>query len=172
MKTLLLADSPRTIEHAGLERFSDKKVVLISSLTVPGITDRPEILLFDWEDFEVAGRLDKLAEVIATRQRFETEKANLTAESSTEDVEHILGCSRVHANRVLYDLRGGKIRQVSLREQILTLLDSGKEKKTGELIAAIDGHPNAIDNELRRLIDAGEIVRARWGVYALSPSTS
>ena len=155
-----------TIKHVGLDRFSGKKVVLSSSLELPGITDRPETLLFDWEDFQVAGRLDKLAEVIATRQRFETQKANLTAESSTEEVMRILGCSRVHANRVLYDLRGGKIRPISLREQILSLLTSSGEKKTGEIVAAIDGHPKAIDNELRKLVDAGEIVRVRWGVYA------
>ena len=154
-----------TIKHVGLDRFSGKKVVLISSLELPGITDRPETLLFDWEDFQVAGRLDKLAEVIATRQRFENEKAHLTAQSPTAEVERILGCSRVHANRVLYNLRGGKIRQVSLSEQILSLLASGGEKKTGELVAAIDGHPKAIDNELRKLVDAGEIVRVRWGVY-------
>ena len=155
-----------TIKHVGLDCFSGKKVVLISSLELPGITDRPETLLFDWEDFQVAGRLDKLAEVIATRQRFENEKANLTAQSPTAEVERILGCSRVHANRVLYNLRGGKIRSISLREQIVTALASGGEKKTGELVAAIDGHPKAIDNELRKLVDAGEIVRVGWGVYA------
>jgi len=155
-----------TVKHIGLDRFSGKKIVLISSLQLPGITDRPETLLFDWEDFQVAGRLDKLAEVITTRQRFENEKANLTAESSTEEVQRILGCSRVHANRVLYDLRGGKIRPTSLSDQILSLLTSGAEKKTRQLVAAIDGHPKAIDNELRKLVDAGEIVRVRWGVYA------
>ena len=80
----------------------------------------------------------------------------------------ILGCSRVHANRVLYDLRGGKIRPVSISEQILTSLTSGAEKKTREIVAAIDGHPKAIDNELRKLVSAGEIVRVRWGVYALN----
>ena len=155
-----------TVKHIGLDRSSGKKVVLISSLQLPGITDRPETLLFDWEDFQVAGRLDKLAEVITTRQRFENEKANLTAKSSSEEVMRILGCSRVHANRVLYDLRGGKIRPTSLSEQILSLLTSGAEKKTRQLVADIDGHPKAIDNELRKLVDAGEIVRVRWGVYA------
>ena len=132
-----------TIKHVGLDRFSGKKAVLISSLELPGITDRPETLLFDWEDFQVAARLDTLAEVIATRQRFESEKANLTAESSSEEVMRILGCSRVHANRVLYDLRGGKIRQVSLSQQILSLMASGEEKKTRELVAAIDGPPQS-----------------------------
>ena len=48
-------------------------MVLISSLEIPDITGRPETHLFDWEDFEVADGLDKLAETIAIRQRFEAE---------------------------------------------------------------------------------------------------
>ena len=73
------------VGRAGLNRWSGKKVVLMSSLEIPNITDRPETLLFDWEDFEVAGGLDKLPEVIETRQRFETERESLTPESSRQN---------------------------------------------------------------------------------------
>ena len=156
----------RTIHRVGLHRWSDKKVVLISSLAIPDITDRPDTLLFDWEDFEVAGGLDKLPEVIAIRQRFEIERDNLTAESSREKVEQVLGCSSRQANRVLQKLRGGKSLRVPFREQILTLLADG-EKRTAEFVVAIEGHPKAIKNELKRLVDAGEIVKVRWGVYTL-----
>ena len=157
----------RTLVRFRLDRQSDKKVVLISSLVLPDITDRPETLLFDWEDFEVAGGLDKLPEVIATRQHFETERANLTAESSREKVEQVLGCSSRQANRVLQRLRGGRILRVPFRQQILTLLSADGEKRTAEFVAAIEGHPKAIKNELKRLVDAGEIIKVRWGVYAL-----
>ena len=157
----------RTILRVGLNRWSGKKVVLISSLALPDITDRPETLLFDWEDFEVAGGLDKLPEVIATRQRFETECDNLIAESSREKVEQILGCSSRQANRVLQRLRGGRTLRVPFREQILTLLAADGEKRTSEFVGAIEGHPKAVKNELKRLVDAGEIVKVRWGVYAL-----
>ena len=151
---------------AQLNRRTEKKVMLLAGLELPGITDRPETLLFDWEDFEVAGRLDKLAETIATRQHFETEKANLTAESSRDKVQQVLGCSKVHANRVLRDLRGGNIPRVTFREQILSLLADG-EKKSAEVVAAIDGNPKAINHELTRLNKIGEIAKVRWGVYAL-----
>ena len=157
----------RTILRVELNRWSGKKVVLISSLALPDITDRPETLLFDWEDFEVAGGLDKLPEVIATRQRFETECDNLIAESSREKVEQVLGCSSRQANRVLQRLRGGRTLRVPFREQILTLLAADGEKRTSEFVGAIEGHPKAIKNELKRLVDAGEIVKVRWGVYAL-----
>ena len=157
----------RTILRVGLNRWSGKKVVLISSLALPDITDRPETLLFDWEDFEVAGGLDKLPEVIATRQRFETERANLITESSREKVEQVLGCSSRQANRVLQRLRGGRTLRVPFREQILTLLAADGEKRTSEFVGAIEGHPKAIKNELKRLVDAGEIVKVRWGVYTL-----
>lgn len=154
------------IELAQLNRLANKKVMLITGLRVPEITDRPETLLFDWEDFDVAGGLDKLPEVIATRQRFETERDNLTPESSRKEVEAVLGCSPRQANRVLQKLRGGKLARVSFREQILALLADG-EKKTPELVNAIEGHPKAINTELTRLVNTGEIVKVKRGVYTL-----
>ena len=156
----------QVIELAQLNRLANKKIMLITGLRIPGITDRPETLLFDWKDFEVAGGLDKLAEVIAIRQRFETERDTLTAESSRREVERVLGCSSRQASRVLQRLRGRKIVRAPLREQILALLADG-EKKTPQLTAAIKGHPKAINTKLTRLVNAGEIVKVRRGVYRL-----
>ncbi len=154
------------IELAQLNCLANKKVMLITGFRIPDITDRPETLLFDWADFEVAGGLDKLSEVIATRQRFETERNNLTPESGRQEVERVLGCSPRQANRVLQRLRGGKIARIPFREQILALLADG-QKKTPELVAAIQGHPKAINTELTRLVGIGEIVKVRRGVYTL-----
>ena len=154
------------IEMAQLHRLADKKVMLISGLRIPELTDRPETLLFDWEDFDVAGGLDKLSDVIKTRQRFETERDNLTPESSRKEVERILGCSTRQANRVLQKMRGGKLARAPFREQIIALLADG-EKKTPELTEAIQGHPKAINTELTRLVNTGEIVKVKRGVYTL-----
>lgn len=154
------------IGHAALNRLSNKKVVFVSSLEIPDITDRPETLLFDWEDFEVAGELDKLPEIIAIRQRFEAERELLTADTSRQEVERILGCSSRQANRTLNKLRGGNIPRVTFREQILTLLADG-EKKAADMVAAIDGNSSAIYHELRRLAKTGEIVKVGWGMYVL-----
>ena len=155
-----------TVGRAGLNRWGGKKVVLVNSLEIPNITNRPETLLFDWEDFEIAGSLEKLAETIAIRQQFETELANLTAESPRTEVERILGCSSRQANRMLNKLRGGNIQRLPFREQILSLLADG-EKKRAEIIAVIDGHPEAIHKELTRLTKIGEIQKVKRGVYAL-----
>ena len=149
-------------------KFNDKpskKVVLLTGLSLPNITDRPETLLFDWEDFLVAGGLDKLAEVIDRRQTFETERDNLTADTSREEVERVLGCSSRQANRVLKKLRGGKALRVPLREQILNVLADG-EMKTAEIVAAVDGYPTTIRNRIRELVDVGEIVKLKRAVYA------
>jgi len=152
---------------AGLNSSSGKTVMLLNNFEIPNITDRPETSLFDWEDFEIAGGLHKLEETIRTRERFEMESENLTAESSREEVEHILGCSSRQANRMLQKLRGGNIPRVTFREQILFLLSSSREKTTSSLVSAIDASPQAIGNELKRLLDEGEIIRVRRGVYAL-----
>lgn len=156
----------RIIGLVGLNRLPNKTVVLLTSTPLPDITDRPETLLFDWEDFEVAGELDKLAETIAIRERFETERANLTVESDRDTVERVLGVSRSQANRILMKFRGGKRQRPLFREQIFSLLSNG-EKKTSELIDAIEGHPGSIKNELKRLVEAGEIVKVRRSMYAL-----
>ncbi|MDE0481721.1 MAG: helix-turn-helix transcriptional regulator [Candidatus Poribacteria bacterium] len=152
---------------AGLNSSSGKTVMLLNNLEIPNITDRPETSLFDWEDFEIAGGLHKLEETIRTRERFETERENLTAEASREEVERILGCSSRQANRMLQKLRGGNIPRVTLREQILFLLSSSREKTTSSFVSAIDASPQAIGNELKRLLDEGKIIRVRRGVYAL-----
>ena len=159
----------RIVGLAGLNRLPNKKVVLISSLEIPDITDRPQTLLFDWEDFEIAGSLDKLAETIRTRQQFETERDNLTAKTSRQEVERVLGCTSRTANSVLQKLRGGNIPHVTYREQILRLLADG-EKKGTEVIAAIEGNSMGIYNELARLTKIGEIAKVRWGVYGLPDS--
>ena len=157
----------QVIALAQLNRLANKKIMLITGLRIPEITDRPETLLFDWADLEVAGGLEKLAEAIATRQRFERQRDKLTAESSRKKVETVLGCSPRQASRVLQRLRGRKIVRAPLREQILALLSSDGEKKTSELTAAIKGNPKAINTKLTRLVKAGEIIKVRRGVYAL-----
>ena len=156
----------RVIGQIELNRWPDKKVMLLTSCELPDITDRPETLLFDWEDFEIAGSLDKLPEVITTREGFEDESAKLTAESSREEVERIFGCSSRQANRLLQKLRGGNMPRVSFQEQILTLLADG-EKKASELVEAIGSSPQSVGNELRRLVDIGKITRVQRGVYTL-----
>ena len=59
---------------------SGKTILLKTALRVPGLTDAPETMLFDWEDFEIAGGLDKLPETIARREAFEAEAAKIDAE--------------------------------------------------------------------------------------------
>ena len=63
------------LSYAGLPD-SGKTIVLKTALRVPGLTDAPETMLFDWEDFEIADGLDKLPETIARREAFEAEAAD------------------------------------------------------------------------------------------------
>ncbi len=158
----------KVVGRARLNIWSDKTVILLTGLSLPNISDRPETFLFDWEDFQIAGGLHKLAQTVRTRERFEAERDALTGDSPRKEVERIFGCSERQANRMLQKIRGGNIQRVSFRDQILFLLSSGSEKKVSSLIAAIDSSPQSIGNELTKLVEAGEIVRVRRGVYALA----
>jgi len=67
---------------------------------------------------------------------------------------------------MLKKLRGGKLLRVPITDQIFSVLADG-EKKTAELVATVDAYPTAIKNELRRLVDAGEVVKVKRAIYAL-----
>ncbi len=155
------------VRIAGFNESSGKVLVLNTALRVPSVTDAPEIELFDWEDFELAGGLDELSETIRIREEYETEQANMDASWSRKRVEYLLGVSKAQANRILMRLRGGKLERIPFHVQILEMLSDG-QKTTSEIVEAIEGNPGAIKNELTYLVESGEIVRIRRGVYALA----
>ena len=166
LENVVVGQLTRVIAKSELDRFAGRKIVLISGLHLPSITNRPETALFDWADLEIAGGLAELPEGIVTRERFEAEREQLTAESSRQEVERVLGCSTRQANRVLNKMRGGNIPRIPIREQVLTLLSDG-EKKTREIITPIEAHPEAIHHVLAKLVSEEVIVRVRRGLYAL-----
>ncbi len=155
------------IRIAGFNEASGKTLILNTALRIPSVTDAPETKLFDWEDFEIAGGLDELSETIRIRENYEAEYANMDASWSRKRVEYLLGVSKAQANRILMRLRGTKIKRVPFHAQIFDLLSDG-EKTTSEILEAIQGNPGAIKNELTHLVETGEIVRIRRGVYALT----
>ncbi|MDD9975415.1 MAG: hypothetical protein OXU27_15490 [Candidatus Poribacteria bacterium] len=152
---------------AGFNKASDRTLVLNAALRVPSVTDAPETELFDWEDFEIAGGLDDLSETIRIREDYEAEYANMDASWTRERVEYLLGVSKSQANRILMRLRGGKLERVPFHAQIFELLSDG-EKTTSEILESIQGNPGSIKNELTHLVETGDIVRVRRGVYALA----
>ncbi|MYI93051.1 ArsR family transcriptional regulator [Candidatus Poribacteria bacterium] len=66
-------------------------------------------------------------------------------------------------------MRGRNILRAPYRNEILSLLADG-EKKTAELVAALEGTPQAINYALSRLVEKAEIVRVQRGVYTLPKS--
>ncbi|RKU25370.1 hypothetical protein C6497_16040 [Candidatus Poribacteria bacterium] len=158
------------INSAKLDQLENKTIIIITDVNIPHVTNRPETMLFDWEDFEIANDLNTLPETIAIRERFEAERDKLSAESTRETVERVLGCSQRQANRLLQKFRGGAPLRIPFRDQILDMLTEG-DKKTAEFVKAIEGNPEAVKNELKRLVDRGEIVRIRRGIYS-TPNTA
>ncbi len=155
------------IRIAGFNEAPDKTLILNTPLRIPSITDAPETELFDWEDFEIANGLDELSETIRIREDHEAEYANMDASWSRKRVEYLLGVSKAQANRILMRLRGSKLERVPFHAQIFELLSDG-EKTTSQIVESIQGNPGSIKNELTHLVETGEIVRVRRGVYALA----
>ena len=155
------------VRIAGFNEALGKTLVLNTALPLPAVTDAPETQLFDWEDFEIAGGLDELSNTIRIREEYEAEYVNMDASWNRKRVEYLLGVSKAQANRILMRLRGGKIERTPFHVQIFSLLSDG-EKTTSEILDAIDGNPGSIKNELTHLVETGEIVRIRRGIYALT----
>ena len=155
------------VRMAGFNEVSGKTLVLNTALQIPSVTDAPETQLFDWEDFEIAGGLDELSETIRIREGYEAEYANMDASWSRKRVEYLLGVSKAQANRILMRLRGSKLERIPFHVQIFDLLSDG-DKTTSEILESIEGNPGSIKNELTRLVETGEVVRVRRGVYALA----
>ena len=155
------------VRVVGCNEASDKTLILNTPLRIPAVTNAPETELFDWEDFELAGGLDELSETIRIRENYEAEYANMDASWNRKRVEYLLGVSKAQANRILMRLRGGKLERTPFHVQIFELLSDG-EKTTSEILESIKGNPGAIKNELTHLVETGEIVRVRRGVYALA----
>ena len=155
------------VRIAGFNDASGKTLILNTALRIPSVTGAPKTELFDWEDFEIADGLDELSETIRIREEYETEYANMDASWHRERVEYLLGVSKAQANRILMRLRGGKLERIPFHAQIFELLSDG-EKTTSEILESIQGHPGSIKNELTHLVETGEIVRIRRGIYALA----
>ena len=155
------------VRIAGFNDASDKTLILNTVLRIPSVTDASNTELFDWEDFEIAGGLDELSEKIRIREEYEAEYANMDASWSRKRVEYLLGVSKAQANRILMRLRGSKLERIPFHVQIFELLSDG-EKTTSEILESIQGNPGSIKNELTHLVETGEVVRIRRGVYALA----
>ena len=161
-----IAALTQMIRIAGFNEALGKTLILNTALRIPSVTDAPETELFDWEDFEISGGLDALSETIRIREGYEAEYANMDASWNRKRVEYLLGVSKAQANRILMRLRGSKLERTPFHVQIFELLSEG-EKTTPEILEAIEGNPGSIKNELTRLVEMGEIVRVRRGVYTL-----
>ncbi len=155
------------INEFALSKRINKTLIILSALTIPGITNFPETQFFDWQDFLIAGSLNRLPETIAIREDYERQREALTAESTRQEIESIYGCTSRHANRLRQNLRGGQPLHPSLGDQILACLADG-EKSTKEILATVDGHPTAIRKKLKDLVDNAQIQRIRHGIYKRS----
>ena len=52
-----------------------------------------------------------------------------------------------------------------IREQILKVMDTGKEMKTAEIVARVNGARQRVSSELQALVASDHIERVRRGVY-------
>ena len=105
-----------------------RKVVILTSHRIEGITDRAETRLFDEADWEIAGSLDNLDDAIDKRERAESRIEALTAENTIAEFQEVYGCSYERA-RQLWHAAGGKdaanTKDIEIAERAKSLKSQG-----------------------------------------------
>ena len=173
-----VAELIQAIGRARLVRRSGVQVVIMTGREIPGISGRAETQLFDLNDWKDAGILDNLSATVQNRQDAADKAEKLlqsgmslrgTAKEANLPYRQVLCISQRLSDPAAAAKRASFSKwctDQTFRNQILELLASG-EKTTKELTQAIEGKRTAIMDELKRLVDAGEIEKPRRGVYCL-----
>lgn len=100
-----------------------REVVLLCAHPLPGISERA--ILFDETDWQVAGGLSNLAQVVADREAAEAELKTIA------DYQQAYDCSERHARR-LWELAGGKEKKANTDAERLQRLLELKALGIGE----------------------------------------
>ena len=105
--TAIESELIQAIGRARLVRRPGVKVVIMTGVCLDGITDRHETMLFDYEDYKVAGSLANLATSIKARESLETQAKKLKAQRcSVRAAADILGVGWRKANQFMKETRG------------------------------------------------------------------
>ena len=165
--------------RARLVRRSGVQVIVIAGRDIPGFSGREaETMLFDMNDWVAAGNLDNLEAAIKNRQNA-AEKAEKMLQSGSSKrgaaketnlsyrqvsrISERLSDAAAAANR---DSISKRCTHPTLRESIKNALENGHQT-TAEIVDRVNGSRTAIMDEIKELIDAGDIVRVKRRVYAL-----
>ena len=174
-----VAELIQAIGRARLVRRSGVQVVIMTGREIPGISGRAETQLFDLNDWTEAGNLDNLEATLKNRQNAADKAIEMLQNGASQrEAAREANLSRRQVSRISERLsdRGPAANSNSiskratdqtLRNQILELLASG-EKTTKAITQAIEGKRTAIMDELKRLVDTGEIQKPRRGRYILA----
>ena len=177
-----IAELIQAIGRPRLVRRSGVQVVIMTGREIPGISGRAETQLFDLNDWKDAGILDNLSATVQNRQDAADKAEKLlqngmslrgTAKEANLRYRQVLRISQrlsdpaAAAKRVSFSKR---CTDQTFRNQILEWLASG-EKTTKEITQAIEGKRTAIMDELKRLVDKGEIQKPRRGIYRRDHTT-
>ncbi len=172
-----VAELIQAIGRARLVRRSGVQVVIMTGREIPGISGRAETRLFDLNDWTDAGNLDNLEATVQNRQDAADKAEKLLQSGASErEVAKEANITRYQARRISESLSDAGCAtkrdniasqpHPTISESIINLLSKG-QLTTAEIVVRVNGSRTAIMDELKRLIDSGEIVKVKRGVYDL-----
>lgn len=175
----------QAVGRARLVRYP-KRVVLFCSHHLPNITTRRQTILFDENDWDNADELQNLKAAVQTREQKEGEIIDAINKGESErsiskrfgittwyvrTLKSIVTRARLYSTYVLDSRAGHNCAEYTLnlpkgiREQILELLSSNLEMRTGEIVEQVNGSRRKIMDALKKLVEQGKVLKVKHGVY-------
>ena len=160
-----------------------RSVIALAAIRLLNLTDRDETVLFDIQDWEIAGRLDRLPETV--KQREETLATYQNRAETGDSVNAIATDERVpwHTmNNFVTSIRDRQINIVlagrefnvtiarnltKIEKSILACFETESERRTADIANMVKGKRPYVTSLLGKLVDRFYIQRVKQGCYRL-----
>ena len=156
------------LAHTIPSESTGKTLVIQTALWLTDITDAPETRLFDWEDFEIAGGLQRLDTVIERREQHEAEAAKIDKTWLPYQVMPVLGVDYKTAERLLIEVYGRE-KFVRTTEEVVGVFREKGDAMGLKEIHNILAHRSysSVEQSVKQLIRDGVVVKVKRGLYGL-----
>ena len=182
---LLVVESLLQAIGRGRLNLKPRCVVALTAVRLPNLTDRNETVLFDLEDWEIAGSLDRLPQTVAEREeRADDYRKRIENNESVYMIAKDEGIQWQTVNRIVTPPRGRQLNNVlvnrdsrvtigakltKLQTDILSCFETMPEKelKTGDIVKTVGRARPKVTLNLSKLVDRFYLERVKRGWYRL-----
>ena len=182
---LLVVESILQAIGRGRMNLIPRCVVALTAVRLPNLTDRKETVLFDLPDWEIAGRLDRLPQTVAEREKKADDyRKRFESGETVYAIAKDEGIQWQTVKRIVTPYRGDQVDNVlvkrdsrvtigqnltKLQREILSCFETASENilKTGDVVKTVGRARSKVTTGISELVDRFYIERIKHGCYRL-----